>query len=43
MKTLIALLVATGFAASAATAIAEDCDDGMTWDETTETCVPDES
>ncbi len=44
MKTLVALLAAMGLAASATVALAqEDCDEGMTWDETTESCVPDES
>jgi hypothetical protein len=41
MKTLFALFVALGLTVSAA-AYAQDCEDGMTWDPDTETCVPSE-
>ena len=43
MKTLVALLAAIGFAALSTAALAEDCEDGMTWDDASESCVPDES
>ena len=41
MKTLIALIVALGLAAPFATsALAQECDEGMVWDEATESCQP---
>jgi len=41
MKTLIALIVALGVAAPiASTAFAQECDEGMVWDEDTESCQP---
>lgn len=46
MKTLLALLVASGLMVSLSTAAIaglEDCMDGESWDEATESCVPDES
>lgn len=44
MKTLVALLVALGLSAPFATvAFAGDCEEGQTWDEASESCVPDES
>jgi len=42
MKTLFAILVALGLTATSA-AYAQDCEEGQTWDEATESCVPDES
>ena len=42
MKTLFALLVALGLAVTTA-AYAQDCEEGQTWDEATESCVPNES
>ncbi|MGD8356202.1 MAG: hypothetical protein PVJ46_08525 [Methyloceanibacter sp.] len=41
-KTLFAFLVALGLTVTAA-AYAQDCGEGQTWDETSESCVPDES
>ena len=43
MKTMVTLLAVIGFAAYCSAALAQDCDVGTTWDEATETCVPDES
>ena len=43
MKDLVALIAAVGFAVSSTVAFAQDCEEGTTWDETTETCVPNES
>jgi hypothetical protein len=43
MKTLVVLLAAIGFAVTSTSAFAEDCEDGMTWDEVAEACVPSES
>jgi hypothetical protein len=41
MKTLFALIVALGVAAPYATAaLAQECDEGMVWDEDTESCQP---
>lgn len=42
MKTLFALLVAASLAAFSTAAFAEDCEDGLTWDEDLQTCVPTE-
>jgi hypothetical protein len=39
MKTLIALIVALGVAGPTA-ALAQECDEGMVWDEDTESCQP---
>ena len=41
-KTLFAFLVALGLTVTT-TAYAQDCEQGQTWDEATESCVPDES
>jgi hypothetical protein len=38
-KTLFAFLVALGLTVTAA-AYAQDCEEGQTWDETSESCVP---
>ncbi len=39
MKALIALIVALGVAGPTA-AVAQDCEEGMVWDEATESCQP---
>ena len=41
-KILFAFLVALGLTVTAA-AYAQDCEEGQTWDVTSESCVPDES
>lgn len=42
MKTLIAMIFALGLTVTTG-AYAQDCEEGQTWDETSESCVPDES
>jgi hypothetical protein len=43
MKTVLALLVALGLLAPIATAaFADDCPQGQTWDEDSQTCVDDD-
>ena len=42
MKTLFAMIFALGLTVTTG-AYAQDCEEGQTWDETSESCVPDDS
>ena len=42
MKNLFASIAAIGFAVFSTVALAQDCEEGMTWDEETESCAPSE-